>query len=547
MKRLIIVDDEEEVRQSIVNVIDWAEAGFELVGDASNGQEALTLVEENKIDAVITDIRMPVMDGLELSQHIQIIDPTIKIIILTGFDNIEYAQEAFRWNIHEYLLKPVSVEDLYAALQRVSNAIDADRRQATDINSLTQQYMQSLDATRRTYLISLINNTYFSSDEGHLANQAQLYQVRLNGPQYVMVNIVLTEESGLYLNEEVSTYTKDIVFYKEIDWVSYTSSVERIIDRYGQGEVFRYNQSIMLILNGKETFFENTLDILLTDIRQSLNKLFNVHAVMGISETTDKLSNLNHLYRQTLNALEYGSTHPEFTQITISDVESHDNYNIQTTDLIIEDIVRAVRLGQADKLTQAIQQFSDYVHDNHFQSSFVFSVLLGLVGQLTRLYYETVVVDVNSLFINQQLDYFLASRGQFTDVIIDNFKQISLNILKEIQTKHDQTKESITSQALRMIADQFQNPEFSQQMLADQLFITPNYLSTLFTKETGKTFKEHLIEKRMLQGQELLLTTNAKIHEIAQAVGYTDQYYFSYSFKKYFGISPRQMRQDHKK
>ncbi|MGO4938222.1 response regulator transcription factor [Fundicoccus sp. Sow4_H7] len=547
MKHLIIVDDEEAVRQSIVNVIDWEEAGFKLVGDASNGQEALALVEENKIDVVITDIRMPVMDGLELAQHIQIIDPTIKIIILTGFDNIEYAQEAFRWNIHEYLLKPISVDDLYAALQRVTNAIEADRRQATDINHLTQQYMQSLDATRRAYLISLINNAYFSNDEGHLANQAQLYQVRLNGPRYIIINIVLSEEGSLHLNEEVNTYTKDIVFYKEIDWVSYTSSVERIIHRYGQGEVFRYNQSIMVIMNGKESFFEHSLDILLTDIRQSLNKLFNVHTMMGISATTDKLSNLNHLYRQTLNALEYGSTHPEFTQITISDVVTETDYNIQSTDLILEAINRAVKLGQVDDLQLAIDELNELVKTQHFQSSFVFSILLGLIGQLTRLYYETVSAEVNSLFINQQIDYFLASRGKFTEVILETFGGIALNILQEIQNKHDETKETITTQALRMIDEQFQQPDFSQQILADQLFITPNYLSTLFSKETGKTFKDHLIEKRMLTGQEMLLTTNKRIHEIAQAVGYTDQYYFSYSFKKYFGQSPRQMRQFNKK
>lgn len=546
MKRLIIVDDEVEVRQSIVNAIDWAEAGFELVGDASNGQDALSLVEENEIDVVITDIRMPVMDGLELAQHIQIIDPTIKIIILTGYDNIEYAQEAFRWNIHEYLLKPVSAEDLYAALRRVNNAIEADRRQATDINQLTQQYMDSLDATRRAYLIALINNSYFTTDEGHLVNQAELYQVQLNGPQYIIINIMLSEDQELDLNEEVSPYSKDLVFNKEIDWVSYSSSIKRIVDRYGQAEVFRYNQSIMLILNGKPSFFEKSLDLLLTDIRQSLNKLFSINIKMGISETTDKLANLNHLYRQSLNALEYGLTHPEFDQITISDVETHDHHYIQSTDLILEEIIRAVKLGQAENLSQSIAQLTQTVHDNHLQNSFVFSILLGLAGQLTRLYYEA-VTDINLQFINQQIDQFLASRGQFTDKMIQDFSEIAHNIMKEIQAKHEQTKDSITSRALRMIDDQFHDPDFSQQSLADQLFITPNYLSTLFTKETSKPFKEHLIEKRMFHSQELLLTTEKKILEIAQAVGYTDQYYFSYSFKKFFGKSPRQMRQESKK
>lgn len=545
MKRLVIVDDEVEVRQSIVNSIDWADAGFELVGDVSNGQEALSLVEENAVDVVMTDIKMPVMDGLELSQHIQIIDPTIKIIILTGYDNIKYAQEAFRWNIHEYLLKPVSADDLYAALIRVNNAIEADRRQATDINQLTQQYMASLDATRRAYLIGLINNSHLSSDEGHLINQAQLYQVQLNGPSYLVINIMLTDDHDLSLNNEVNNFTKDLVFYKEMDWVSYTSSINRIVKRYAQGEVFRYNESIMVLLNGRDRSFEHHLDMLLTDIRQSLNKLFNIKIVMGISEVTDQLSQLNNLYRQSLNAVEYGRTHSEFDQVTISDVSSSDEYNIQSTDLVIEAILRAVKLGQKDVLASSIQQLADIFSDSHFKNSFAFSILLGIISQLTRLYYEA-VTDIDSEFINQQLDQFLASRWQLSDNMMACFSNITANVLNEIKLNREHTKESLTTRGLRMMDDQYRDSNFTQQTLAAQLFITPNYLSTLFTKETGKTFKDHLIDRRMLAGQELLLTTDLKILEIAQAVGYTDQYYFSYSFKKYFDHSPRQMRLAHK-
>lgn len=545
MKRLIIVDDEVEVRQSIVNSIDWADAGFELVGDVSNGQEALSLVEENAVDVVMTDIRMPVMDGLELSQHIQIIDPTIKIIILTGYDNIEYAQKAFRWNIHEYLLKPVSADDLYEALIRVKNAIEADRRQATDINQLTQQYMDSLDATRRAYLIGLVNNSHFASDEGHLINQAQLYQVQLTGPSYLVLNIMLTSDHNLSLNNEVNNFTKDLVFYKEMDWVSYTASVKRIVKRYAQGEVFRYNQSIIVLLNGRDRFFEQRSDMLLADIRQSLSKLFNIKIVIGISDATDKLSQLNYLYRQSLNAVEYGRTNPEFDQVTISDVETSNEYNVQSTDAVIEAILRAVKLGQEDLLEASIKQLASIFSDNHFKNSFTFSILLGIIGQITRLYYET-VAEIDLEFINQHLDQFLSSRWQFTDKMMDSFNKIASNILDEIKLSREHVKESLTTQGLRRMDDQYQDPNFTQQSLAAQLFITPNYLSTLFTKETGKTFKEHLIDRRMLAGQELLLTTDLKINEIAQAVGYTDQYYFSYSFKKYFDRSPRQMRLEHK-
>ena len=124
--RIILVDDEEEVRKGIIRKIDWETLGFQVVGDAENGEEALEMIEQLEPDMVMTDIRMPYMDGLTLSAKIRQKYPSIKIIIFSGFDDFEYAQQAIKLNVTEYILKPVNVEELTEILTRVHENLEEE-------------------------------------------------------------------------------------------------------------------------------------------------------------------------------------------------------------------------------------------------------------------------------------------------------------------------------------------------------------------------------------------------------------------------------------
>ena len=132
--RIILVDDEEEVRKSIVRKIGWEEAGFQVAGDAENGEDALEKIEALEPDVVLTDIRMPYMDGLTLAERIRQKYPSMKIVIFSGYDDFEYAKQAIKLNVTEYILKPVNVEELTAILKRIKVNLDQDRK-STRLNS----------------------------------------------------------------------------------------------------------------------------------------------------------------------------------------------------------------------------------------------------------------------------------------------------------------------------------------------------------------------------------------------------------------------------
>ena len=142
--RIILVDDEEEVRTSIIKKIDWKSAGFQVVGDAENGQDALEKIEQLEPDVVMTDIRMPYMDGLTLIEKIRQKYPSMKILIFSGFDDFEYAKQAIKLNVTEYILKPVNVEELTEILERVKANLDDEIEQCRNVDRLRERYQNSL-------------------------------------------------------------------------------------------------------------------------------------------------------------------------------------------------------------------------------------------------------------------------------------------------------------------------------------------------------------------------------------------------------------------
>ena len=147
--RIILVDDEEEVRKSIIRKIKWEENGFLVAGDAENGEDALEKIELLEPDLILTDIRMPYMDGLTLAERVRQKYPSMKIVIFSGYDDFEYAKQAIKLNVTEYILKPVNVEELTAILQKIKANLDQEIEQKRNVNLLRENYIKTFGKTPR--------------------------------------------------------------------------------------------------------------------------------------------------------------------------------------------------------------------------------------------------------------------------------------------------------------------------------------------------------------------------------------------------------------
>ena len=155
--KVLLVDDEEEVRNAIEQRINWEELGFEVIGKAQNGVKAMEIAEKLQPDVVITDIKMPYMNGLELARNLKEENPGVRILILTGFDEFEYAKEAVHLEIEEYILKPINANELSECLKRLKNVLDKEREEKLNVRKLEQYYTDSLPVLQTNFFCSLVN------------------------------------------------------------------------------------------------------------------------------------------------------------------------------------------------------------------------------------------------------------------------------------------------------------------------------------------------------------------------------------------------------
>ena len=181
---VLLADDEEDVVKAIIRTIDWEGLGYDLLGYARNGLEALEIAEEKQVDVVLTDIKMPYMDGLTLAHKLKELYPSIKIVIFSGFDEFEYAKEAIRLEAEEYVLKPVDSGELSRIFKEVHDRLDKEFDEKQNINHLKNYYLESLPILQESFYTSLIEGNV-RQDE--LMRTMLDYQIELNGPCYAVV------------------------------------------------------------------------------------------------------------------------------------------------------------------------------------------------------------------------------------------------------------------------------------------------------------------------------------------------------------------------
>lgn len=262
--RIILVDDEEEVRKGIIRKIDWETLGFQVVGDAENGQDALEKIEQLEPDVVMTDIRMPYMDGLTLTSWIRQKYPSVKVLIFSGFDDFEYAQQAIKLNVTEYILKPVNVEELTQILNRVRENLDQEIEQRRDVDRLRESYLNSLPILRELFLNDMVRGNMPAED---IRQKLEEYKIDILGAEKWLTAVInveneTAEETGLILHQE-----------KELIPISVKSLLEDNLKDYCRFTAFNSAVGITLIAAVDGEKKQTSLIDLLGDICKEIKRI----------------------------------------------------------------------------------------------------------------------------------------------------------------------------------------------------------------------------------------------------------------------------------
>lgn len=532
MYKLMMVDDEDTVRKRVINSIDFGEFGFELVCEAENGSEGYDMFLQHKPDVVITDIKMPFMDGLELSEKILHDFPYTKIIVLTGFDEFEYAKKSIDLHILKYILKPVSMNELVDILRETKTIIDEEIEERTSLERLKDHYDQSFPLMKQKFLEGLIHGEYTNET---IEKWLVYYKVDLPGRHFV-VSVVQIDD---FYADKIVKRSSEI----ELRKIALLDMVEEISARYNLGAYFLYNDYVVIISGAdvnRETDFLNEISSKLEKLRQAINRFQEFTVTIGIGFVTDDKTDLRSSYESAMNAQDYKISMGKNQVIYIKDMEPNHKRGLVFSELEETAIRRLLKTGTS-------QEYSDYLNK-------LFETAIG--AQRTSSEMQVFIMEIVTLHLRVAKEtgaYEMLEDGQISlQAVFAEFENVQLikttieayglAVIYNLSNSRQDTTKSLVSDAKDYVKHNYMDFELTVEGVSGALHYSPNYFSTVFKKETGTSFLKYLLDIRLEKAKELLSTTDLKNFEVAVEVGFSSSNYFSYCFKKELGISPSQYK-----
>ena len=533
MVKLFLAEDEIAMREGIKRNIPWESIGVEFCGEASDGELAWQILEQ-KPDIVITDIKMPFMDGLQLAGLIRRELPDTRIVILSGYSEFEYAQEALRIGVTEYLLKPITPRQLREVIEKLAASLEEEKQKKEErIDWLEEEKREKSEYDRRTLFKMLLSGSMSSHA---ILEKADEMGLRLGAPYYgLLLLYVMPEENG-----------------------HGQEKTEELFDAIGQGAeeyyVFEHSMdSVAILMTGKtEDEITEMADRIRKKTAAFLEETGDLHYFFSLGRVVSHLSQIHQVYHEAYRAASsrffLSPDRVVKSDRPIHQLLARDNPKpIDTDEALQKGNLRSI--WENFMRTGTLQEAEDFVEDAFSSIGEANASSILFLNYLTMDCYFSMVRFLRELGrdpdeVNKNIGDINVVIGALTSS--EDAKKYLVSYLEEVIRQRDSSTSSRNDQiietALSYIDSNFTDGSMSLQTTAAFAGLSPNRFSTLFSHEMGMTFIEYLIGKRMERACELLMTTDMKGFEIAYASGYNDPHYFSSTFKKLKGMSPMEYR-----
>ncbi|MGO4108113.1 response regulator [Paenibacillus sp. YAF4_2] len=540
MYKLLLVDDEPEVTEGLMMEIDWESCGFSEVKTASNGKEAMELVEKMEPDVLITDISMPYMNGLELSDWVKKMYPITRVVILTGHDEFEYAKQAINLQVEAYVLKPFSGQQLTETVLEVKRRMDEERKMRNNIELLQEHYRTTLPIVREKFLSSLITR---HQSIAAIREKADKYGMELEGEGYLVsiISVLHSDkpEEGQDPHHAVSSI-KDL----DLKLFSITNIANEIWVRDKLGKVFIHQDQVVLFTVSPDTNAEvvmGTTQNALKEILQSIEKFLKLPIMIGVGTITQDIRSLKYSYEAAESALDYRRILGTNQIICIDDMEERVQEKLIFDEWKEQNLIRSIKLGTEQELLDIIDELFDNisrvqapVHDfQHYLLEMVTAIIK--LSKMTDDGTDPIFAGGAGILNQyQKLNTLNETKAWFTD--------LCGKVRSRIVSRRQSSYKHIVEEAIQFTKSNFGDQELSIAVVCAHLHISTGYFSSLFKKEVKLTYGAYLLQLRMEAAKEYLRTTEMKTFEIADKVGFADPNYFSLCFKKYEGVSAKEYR-----
>lgn len=502
MKKVMLVDDEVFITDGLMAIIDWAGLGLEVVHRATNGEEAIRKYNDNPVDIIVTDINMPIKTGLELVQEVKSINPNVKFIILSGYDEFSYAQKAITYGVENYILKPINEEELEVALKKL---IDNIAKEKNIIN-------KGLDKTGK--LLAFLNGKFDFKEV-----------IGIKDDMYVDFYKEKYTVSNVFINGK-----KDKELYINID-----SVVESVFKT--QYEVLYQFDGQIVIINGweKSTTNDEILE-LYNQLKERLIEELNYDLFISVGSTVNMIDHLKDSFYIAKKLKKYMLTQG-MNIVLNEDMISHIEFKKMKFKGEIDQINKLI----IEKNRPALETYVGNLFDNkELTPKNIYDLSIKIILLIDKILEE---FQVNKKYARESLsDTIIELCNESTRESVKAFIISELEEVMDTMFENTIKYSPVVQQIVNTVNERYYE-ELSLKTLAYQYNINSSYLGQIFNKEVGCSFSDYLNKKKNMKAKELILETNMKINDIAKEVGYTDSSYFYRKFKKFFGVSPSTLRE----
>lgn len=532
MYKVFLVEDEIVVRDGLKTIVPWQQYGFVLVGDAPDGEAALPRIRQTRPDILITDIRMPFLDGLSLARIVRGELPNIRIIIVSGYDDFEYARKAIEVGVEQYLLKPITKAALIKTLCELREKMDAEQRQAVYYEKFRNEAQEYEQFSRRRFFERLVSGQLSVPE---IYEQAAELELDVSAAQYNIVQFLLQQGSSDQYSEPLAQLQDELI---------------RTLECSPEVLLFRWNLlTYAVLIKGHEwDIEENTRRCVDCIVHRCESAPEGIEWYVAAGRPVSRLSQLPGCFSGVSRTLSYRFLYPQ--EHVLSNREAapldpgEEEHKLRTLDTSSIDPTRIQNFLK----TGLPSEVGDFV------SEYLGSIGTDAIGSV--LFCQYILLNVRftaTAYVEQQglsRDRLLACIAEQSPVAqihtreqIAAYMQALLTCAIELREESSAGRyHDLMSQTREYIEQHYTDESLSLHMVARAVNLSASYFSALFSQEMGKTFTEYVTERRMEQACNLLRTTRMRSSEIAFAVGYKDAHYFSFLFKKTQGCTPRDYR-----
>lgn len=537
MYRILLVDDEALIREAVSENVKWEQYGYELAGSCENGKEALEFIEENPVDVVFTDICMPYMDGMELSEKLSEDYPSVKIVILSGYDDFDYAKKAIRYGVKEYLLKPITADEMGDVLLALKTEMDKERKAEQKLSKLESAYRKGQKRLYSDTLLHLIRGS--RADE---ETRRELKKVGLN-LDFAVYRVAVAE-----LDIYVRSSALDEERKKESALMAFVlhNISQEIVKRNKAGEVCqgKDHRTYMLLCSNRPVEFRQSVRNICNEIIAQMNQIMHLEVNIGLGSYEAELENIYKSYEEAEEALEYhyimGGNH-------VMEIETiREEKNQADVDKMLGELALHVKENDSGKIKEDFSVMEKTLREYCYDRRSAGVVLQRVVDMLDELCRASEMESVQRTAFKEEILEKVLNAGELKEAV-DILGTYCVEVGGRLDNQKNVGGKKYAVMAMDYIEKNYGDCDLSLHSVCSYLKISASRFSTIFKQATGMTFMDVLIGLRMQKAKELLENTDMKNYEIAERVGFNDSHYFSIAFKKITGKTPTEYAKEMRK